>query len=111
MRSNFNRLSKPEVDFLLDNCNFSEDEIILFKMASAGSSDVQIAEKLCMCVSSITKKKKIVGRKIKEFLEVSGNMTTIYVNGKRVTKEELKNNEIQIESVKKIPSEKLTKSK
>ena len=38
-------------------------------------------------------------------------MTTIYVNGKRVTKEELKNNEIQIESVKKILSEKLTKSK
>lgn len=36
-------------------------------------------------------------------------MTTIYVNGKRVTKEELKKNEIQIENVKRILSEKLTK--
>ncbi len=111
MRSNFSRLSKPEVDFLLDNCNFSKEEEILLKMASAGNSDVQIAEKLNMCVSSITKKKRAITCKIMEFLEVSGNMTTIYVNGKRVTKEELKKNEIQIEAVKKILSEKLTKNK
>lgn len=38
-------------------------------------------------------------------------MTTIYVNGQRVTKEDLKNNEIQIESVKKMLAEKLTKTK
>lgn len=38
-------------------------------------------------------------------------MTTIYVNGKRVTKEELKNIEIKSENVKRILSEKLTKKK
>lgn len=36
-------------------------------------------------------------------------MTTIYVNGKRVTKEEIKNIEIQSEAVKRILAEKLTK--
>ena len=38
-------------------------------------------------------------------------MTTIYVNGKRVTKEEIKNVEIQKENVKRIFSDKLTKNK
>lgn len=37
-------------------------------------------------------------------------MTTIYVNGKRVTKEDLKNIEINSENVKRILSEKLTKN-
>lgn len=36
---------------------------------------------------------------------------TIYVNGKRVTKEELKNIEIRNEAVKRMLAEKLTKSK
>ena len=111
MRLGFNKLSKPEVDFLLDNCNFSQTEIILLKMASAGASDIQMAEKLNLSLSSITKKKKIVFRKIIDFLEVFENMTTIYVNGQRVTKDDLKNNEIKIESVKKILAEKLTKTK
>lgn len=37
--------------------------------------------------------------------------TTIYVNGKRVTKEEIKKIEIHSERVKRILSEKLTKKK
>lgn len=36
-------------------------------------------------------------------------MTTIYVDGKRITKDELKKCKIQIKSVKKILSGKLTK--
>lgn len=36
-------------------------------------------------------------------------MTTVYVNGKRVTKEEIRKIEIQKESVKRILAEKLTK--
>ncbi len=36
-------------------------------------------------------------------------MVTIYLNGKRVTKEELKNVEIHSEKAKKILAEKLTK--
>lgn len=36
-------------------------------------------------------------------------MTTVYVDGKRVTKEEIAKIEIQIESVKKMLAEKLTK--
>lgn len=111
MRSRFERLSKPELDFLTDNCNFSEDEIIIISMSNTGNSEVQIAEKLNLSVSSVCKKKRQVMSKIDNFLEVMETVTTIYVNGKRVTKDELKNYEIQIETVKKILAEKLTKSK
>lgn len=111
MRSKFERLSKPELDFLIDNCNFSEEEIILLKFANTGENEIQIAEKMNISASSVTKKKKKIFAKIIDFLEVIEEVTTIYVNGKRVTKDELKNYEIKIESVKKILSDKLTKKK
>lgn len=111
MKSKFVRLSKPDLEFLIDNCNFSKDEIIILNMTSIGKSEIQIAEKLNLSISSITKKKKSIFSKIIEFVEELEEVTTIYVNGKRVTKDELKNYEIQIESVKKILTDKLTKNK
>lgn len=111
MRSKFERLSKPELDFLIDNCNFTEEECRLLRMANVGYSEIQIAEKLSVSTSSVTKKKKQIVCKVKCFLEVIGEVTTIYVDGKRVTKEELQKYEIQIESVKKILEEKLTENK
>ena len=111
MRSAFERLSRPEIDFLLDNCNFSQEEEIIVKMANIGNSEIQIAEKLSLSVSSVAKKKRKILNKIFNFLEVLEEVTTIYVNGKRVTKDELKDYEIQIESVKKILADKLTERK
>lgn len=111
MRSKFEKLSKPEVDFLIDNCNFSDEERIILSMASAGNSEVQIAGKTNISTSSVTKKKKAVLEKIYNLIEVIDKMTVIYVDGKRVTKDELKKYEINIEEVKKILAEKLTKTK
>lgn len=109
MRSKFERLSKPETDFLLDNCNFSNEEVIIIKMSSVGYSEIQIADKLNISLSSVAKSKSKILGKITNFLEVISEVTTIYVDGKRVTKDELKKHEIEIESVKKILAEKLTK--
>lgn len=111
MKSNVERLSKPELEFLIDNCNFSNEERIILNMTSAGETEIRIAEKMSLSVSSITKKKKNIFSKIIVFVEGLEEVTTIYVNGKRVTKDELKNYEIQIERVKKILLEKLTKKK
>lgn len=111
MRSKFERLSKPELDFLIDNCNFSEEECKLLKLACKGNCEIQIAEKLNISTSSVTKKKKQIVCKVKSFLEVVEEVTTIYVNGKRVTKDELKQYEINIENVKKILTDKLTKNR
>lgn len=107
MISRLTRLSKPELEFLIDNCNFSEEEILILKMTVTGHGEVQIADKLNVSVSGISKKKKKIVGKMNDFLEVVENMTTIYVDGKRVTKEELKQHEIKIESVKKILTDKL----
>lgn len=108
MRSKFERLSKPEIDFLIDNCNFSTEEEILIKMANIGSGDVEIATKLNISTSSVTKKKKKIENKIVAFMDISTKLTTIYVYGKRVTKDELKKSEIDIESILSIISKKLT---
>lgn len=107
MRSNFNKLSKPEVDFLTDNCLFSKEEGIILNMASSGNSNIQIAEKLNLSVSSVEKKKRKVRNKALEFLEVDSIITTVYVNGKRVTDEELEKMEIRIDKVKEMLSKKL----
>lgn len=111
MKSRFERLSKPELELLIDNCNFSKDEIIILKMASTGENEIQIADKMNISLSSVSKKKNKILVKIFDFLEVIEEVTTIYVNGKRVTKDEIKNYEIKIDRIKKILADKLTKKK
>lgn len=104
MRSKFKRLCKPEVEFLIENCNFSKDESVLLRMASAGNSDIQIAEKLNISVSSVTKKKRWISMKILDFLQVSENFPNVYVTGSPILKEDLQSN---IEKIKNILFEKL----
>lgn len=111
MRSKFERINKPELDFFIDNCNFSKEEIILLNMAVVGYTELEIANKMGLSLSSISKRKRNLLEKMNDFVGGMEAVTTIYVNGKRVTKDELKNYEIQIENVKKILSEKLTKKK
>lgn len=111
MRYHFEKLNKPELDFLIDNCIFKNEDGILLKMASAGKSDLEIADSLSVSTSTITKRKRVIYEKIKRFLEGMEDMTTIYVNGKRVTKEELSRMDIKIEAVKRMIAEKLTEKK
>lgn len=108
MQTHLKRLNKPELDFLKDNCIFSEEEIKILELSIAEKSDQQIADKLSMSKSTVIKKKKTIKNKIIDFLEVSKLVTTIYINGNRVTKEEIKDYEIQIEAVKQIIADKLT---
>lgn len=109
MRSILTRLNKSEFELITENCNFTEDERIVFNMTVVGKSDMQIADKLSVSTSTVTRRKRAMFGKIKDLVEVLDNMTTIYVNGKRITKDELSNYEIQIDKVKKILKEKLTK--
>lgn len=110
MRTRFHKLYRCELDFLIENCNFTEDEKVLISMASQQKSDQEIASKLNISSSSVTKRKKKVNKKVLDFLEKGDYMTTVYVNGERVKKEELDKIEIHMENVKKILSEKLTKN-
>ena len=69
MRTHFNRLSKPELEFLKDNCNFSDEEILLLNLAARDFSDTQMADRLGVSNSTITKMKKRIKLKIIDFLE------------------------------------------
>ena len=111
MRTRFYNLCKGEIDFLNENCNFTDDERILIEMASKRKSDIEIADRLSISTSLVTKRKKKIMDKILEFLKGDVCLKTIYVNGQRVDKKDLEKMEIHIESVKKILSEKLTKNK
>lgn len=111
MRTYFERLSRPELDFLIDNCIFSKEEIKILEMILDDKSDQQIADCLKVSTSFITKKKNKIKTKIFDFLEVSDFVTVIYVNGEKVTKDNLKNFEIQIDAVKGIIKDKLTGKK
>lgn len=49
-------LTKPEVDSIFENANFTDDEGKIFKMLSAGMTITQISGKTCMCERTINRK-------------------------------------------------------
>ena len=71
MRSNFNRLSKPEVDLIIKKTNFTEEEVVIFHMLCRGKSLDQICletflpkSTLCRRIHSI--KEKVGDDKVKK---------------------------------------------
>lgn len=110
MRTRFYRLCRGELDFLIENCNFSEEDCIIIELAAKQKTDIEISQKLNISTSTVTKRKRKIMQKIQEFLKGVDSMTIVYVNGKRVKKEDLENIEIHSEDVKKILSDKLTKN-
>lgn len=111
MQMNFNRLSKPELEYLIENCNFTGEEVIILKMACFGNTVVETALKLNMSVDTVTRKKRTIKRKIFDFLEVLEYMTNIYINGKHVTEEDITKYELKNKKIKEILSKKLTNAK
>lgn len=109
MQTYFHRLNRSELEFLKDNVNLTADEILLLDMAHKRMSDVQMSFKLNVCTSTITKRKRILSDKINRFVKELENVTVIYINGKPVNRNEIEKYEINIESVKRILAEKLTK--
>lgn len=57
-------LIKPELDYLLDNCNFNEEETQIFIMLSSGKSIVYIAEKMQYSSATVNRRIKKIYEKI-----------------------------------------------
>jgi predicted metal-binding transcription factor (methanogenesis marker protein 9) len=106
---NFHKLSKPELDYLRENCNFTTDEEKLLDMASKRMSDIQIADKLNISTSTVTKRKKSLAIKITEYLRSNSNMIKVYINGTQVTKEEIAKIEITADDTKRVLLSKMTR--
>ena len=45
---NFSELTKPELEKIIENANFTEEEMQIFKMLACGKSLEQISQKLQM---------------------------------------------------------------
>lgn len=64
MRSNFNRLSKPEVDLIIKKTNFTEEEEVIFQMLCRGKSLDQICEKTFLPKSTLSRRIQSIKEKV-----------------------------------------------
>lgn len=108
MRFKVYNLSVPELEFLIDNCISSAPDAELARLAHARKTDMEIAQELAVSSETVTRQKRRILRQIFGFLEEANDMTTIYIDGKPVKKEDIENYEIKLESVKRAIKNKLT---
>lgn len=57
-------LTKPELDNFLRDCNFSDDEIIVFNMLSKNKSLTEISVQTGMSISTIRRRKITIQSKL-----------------------------------------------
>lgn len=69
----FSELTKPELDRILENANFTEEEQEIFKLLMAGRSLEEIAQRLLLSKATISRRVK----SIKDKTERSEDMTTV----------------------------------
>lgn len=69
----FSELTKPELDRIIENANFTEEEQEIFKLLMAGRSLEEIAQRLLLSKATISRRVK----SIKDKTERSEDMTTV----------------------------------
>lgn len=69
----FSELTKPELDRILENANFTEEEQEIFKLLTANKSLEEIAQRLMLSKATISRRVK----SIKNKAERSEDMTTV----------------------------------
>lgn len=65
----FSELTKPELDEIIKNANFTEEELRIFKLLSQGRSITEIAMQLSVCDRTVNRKINKIKKKISK-LEV-----------------------------------------
>ena len=57
-------MTKPEVDYLLDNGNFTDDETEIFEMLTKGRTITEIAIQMCVSERTVDRRVKKIKHKI-----------------------------------------------
>ncbi len=57
-------LTKPEVDYLRDNGNFTDDETEIFEMLTKGRTITEIAIQMCVSERTVDRRVKKIKHKI-----------------------------------------------
>lgn len=60
----FSGLTKPELDEIIKNANFTEEELRIFKLLSQGRSITEIAMRLSVCDRTVNRKIIKIKKKI-----------------------------------------------
>lgn len=60
----FSELTKPELDIILENANFTHEEEEIFKLLSRGKSIIEIAEHIMICERTVNRKVMKIKEKI-----------------------------------------------
>ncbi len=64
----FREFTKPEIDYFIENCNFTEDELKYLLLRCKGKSNVQIALEIMVSEAQVSKLARRVKDKIKKVL-------------------------------------------
>ena len=59
---------EPELQYLRDNCNFSDQELEYFNLRAKRKSNVEIAMTMCVSESQVSKLARRVKNKIKRII-------------------------------------------
>ena len=68
----FSELTKPELDIILKNANFTEEEEEIFKLLSRGKSIIEIAEHIMICERTVNRKVTKIKNKIDKLEVLNG---------------------------------------
>lgn len=60
----FSGLTKPELEHIIENANFTEEELRIFKLLSQGKSITEIAMRLSVCDRTVNRKINKIKSKI-----------------------------------------------
>lgn len=61
-------LTKPELDRIIENANFTEEEARIFKLLSRDFSQKEIAVKICMSQRTLERRIRCIKSKVKRCL-------------------------------------------
>lgn len=64
MRFDFSKLTKPEIEEIIENANFTEDEETVFRMLTKKKSCTEIAYKLLTSQSTVDRRIKSIKEKV-----------------------------------------------
>lgn len=65
----FSELTKPEFERIIENANFTEEELRIFKLLSQGRSITEIAMRLSVCDRTVNRKINKIKKKISKLEE------------------------------------------
>lgn len=62
----FSKLTRPELEVIIKNANFTEDEELVFKSLSKGLTQKEISIKYCISLRTVERKVYNIKAKIKQ---------------------------------------------